>query len=156
MSPRILAASRTDGFCLWVSLVRTSIVLPLLNSLPSTLVMFSFPPAIGHTTSLYVCGFAYGLKGFPVALAGSILGSTLAFVTLRLLFSRRLRAWSSTNERWQALEAVVVRPFAALGVSHRFTQLPCRMPRVFLLSYSSELHRSRRGCTQTCYLQYVL
>lgn len=48
------------------------------------------------------------MKGFYVAAAGSVLGSALVFVVLRLLFSRRLRKWSSSNEKWQALESVVV------------------------------------------------
>lgn len=64
---------------------------------------------IGHTTLLNVCGFAYGMKGFPLAAGASVLGSAIVFVVLRLLFSKRLRIWSSTNEKWQALEAVVVR-----------------------------------------------
>lgn len=72
------------------------------------LVFVSFPPLIGHTTLITLCGFAYGMPGFFIGATGSIVGSALAFVTLRLLFSKRLNAWSSQNEKWQALEAVVV------------------------------------------------
>ena len=75
------------------------------------LVGVSFPPAIGHTTIITLCGFAYGLKGFWIGAAGSVLGSSISFITLRLLFSKRLHAWSSQNQKWQALESVVVNRF---------------------------------------------
>ena len=63
---------------------------------------------ISHTTTVTLCGFAYGLKGFFLALAGSVLGAAIAFVVLRFLFSKRLRKWSDTNDKWTALETVVV------------------------------------------------
>jgi uncharacterized membrane protein YdjX (TVP38/TMEM64 family) len=47
------------------------------------------------------------MEGFYIALAGSIIGSGLVFSVLRLLFSKRIRAWSAQNEKWQALESVV-------------------------------------------------
>ncbi|OJT10205.1 Golgi apparatus membrane protein TVP38 [Trametes pubescens] len=67
----------------------------------------SFPPSVGHTTLVTLCGYAYGMKGFPIAAAGSLFGSAFTFVMLRLLFSRRLRAWSQSSEKWQALETVI-------------------------------------------------
>ncbi|THH02411.1 hypothetical protein EW026_g436 [Hermanssonia centrifuga] len=75
--------------------------------LGAILVGISFPPCIGHTTTVTLCGFAYGMQGFFLAAAGSVIGSAAAFVVLRFLFSKRLRKWSSSNEKWQALEAVV-------------------------------------------------
>lgn len=69
--------------------------------------VISFPPCIGHTTLVTVCGYAYGMKGFFIGAGGSLIGSALAFTVLRLLFSARLRRWSSSNEKWQALETVV-------------------------------------------------
>lgn len=71
------------------------------------LIIISFPPCIGHTTTVTLCGFAYGMKGFPLAAAGSLIGSALAFIVLRLLFGKRLRKWSAENEKWRALEAVI-------------------------------------------------
>ena len=71
-------------------------------------VLISFPPCIGHTTIVTLCGFAYGMSGWFIAAPASLVGSATAFVVLRFLFSRRLQKWSSTNEKWQALEAVVV------------------------------------------------
>lgn len=73
----------------------------------NSVVCVSFPPLIGHTTLVTLCGFAYGMEGFYIALAGSIIGSGLVFSVLRLLFSKRIRAWSAQNEKWQALESVV-------------------------------------------------
>lgn len=75
--------------------------------LVAAIVFISFPPMIGHTTLVTLCGFAYGMKGFFIAFAGSVIGSALVFVVLRFLFTQRIRAWSSQNEKWQALEAVV-------------------------------------------------
>ncbi|KAI0722878.1 Golgi apparatus membrane protein TVP38 [Earliella scabrosa] len=69
--------------------------------------VISFPPAVGHTTLITLCGYAYGMKGFPIAAGGSLLGSAFTFVVLRFLFSRRLRKWSQTSEKWQALETVI-------------------------------------------------
>ncbi|KAJ8523462.1 hypothetical protein ONZ45_g57 [Pleurotus djamor] len=73
----------------------------------SALVLVSFPPMIGHTTLVTLCGFAYGMKGFYIAASASVFGSALVFSVLRLLFSKRLRQWSSKNAKWQALESVV-------------------------------------------------
>ncbi|EIN10723.1 Golgi apparatus membrane protein TVP38 [Punctularia strigosozonata HHB-11173 SS5] len=75
--------------------------------LGAVIVIISFPPCIGHTTSLTICGFAYGMKGLWLGAGASILGSALVFVTLRFLFARRLRRWSSSNEKWVALEEVI-------------------------------------------------
>lgn len=72
------------------------------------LVFVSFPPLIGHTTLITLCGFAYGMPGFYIGATASIIGSALAFITLRFLFSEKLHAWSSQNDKWQALEEVVV------------------------------------------------
>ena len=77
------------------------------NNIP---VIVSFPPAIGHTTLVTLSGYAYGMKGFPIAACGSLFGSAVTFVVLRLLFSNRLQKWSQSNEKWQALETVVVSP----------------------------------------------
>ncbi|EKM59350.1 uncharacterized protein PHACADRAFT_249783 [Phanerochaete carnosa HHB-10118-sp] len=76
--------------------------------LAAILVIISVPPFIGHTTTLMLCGFCYGMKGgFFLAAGGSIFGAAMAFVVLRLLFNKSLRKWSSQNEKWQALEAVI-------------------------------------------------
>ncbi|TFK94706.1 Golgi apparatus membrane protein TVP38 [Polyporus arcularius HHB13444] len=75
--------------------------------LTSLFFIVSFPPAVGHTTLVTLCGYAYGMKGFPIAASGSLLGSAFTFVVLRLLFRRRLRKWTQSSEKWQALETVI-------------------------------------------------
>jgi len=57
---------------------------------------------------LNLCGFTYGIQGIFPAAVGTLAGSAIAFVALRSMFSTRLRTWTSTNEKWQALEAVIV------------------------------------------------
>jgi uncharacterized membrane protein YdjX (TVP38/TMEM64 family) len=74
-------------------------------------VVMSFPPFIGHTTMLHLCGFTYGIQGIVPAAIGTLGGSAIVFVTLRIMFSRRLHSWTSANEKWQALEAVIVSLF---------------------------------------------
>ena len=68
----------------------------------------SFPPVIGHTTVLNLCGFAYGMKGFLIAAPGSLVASAVVFVVLRYIFGEELRSWSERNETWKAVETVVV------------------------------------------------
>ncbi|KAJ8455123.1 hypothetical protein ONZ51_g12627 [Trametes cubensis] len=73
----------------------------------ATFFVVSFPPCVGHTTLITLCGYAYGMKGFPIAAGGTLFGSAFTFIVLRFLFSRRLQKWSQSNEKWQALETVI-------------------------------------------------
>ncbi|KAF8812349.1 Golgi apparatus membrane protein TVP38 [Phlegmacium glaucopus] len=88
------------------------------------IVCISFPPLIGHTTLVTLSGFAYGMQGFFIGATASILGSAFAFVVLRLLFSRRLHAWSSQNKKWQALESVVKAKGLPLIILIRISPFP--------------------------------
>ncbi|KZT12803.1 Golgi apparatus membrane protein TVP38 [Laetiporus sulphureus 93-53] len=92
--------------------------------LGGVIVFVSFPPCIGHTTLVTLCGYAYGMKGFLIAAGASVLGSAAAFVILRMLFSERLRRWSSSNEKWQALETVVASKGLPLIVLVRASPFP--------------------------------
>lgn len=80
-------------------------------------VLACFPPLIGYTTLITLCGFAYGMKGFWLAAPASIVGSALVFILLRYFFSDKLRAWSTSNAKWAALESVVVRSYGKLSNS---------------------------------------
>ncbi|KAG2348347.1 Golgi apparatus membrane protein TVP38 [Suillus weaverae] len=71
------------------------------------MVVISFPPFIGYGTLLNLFGFTYGMKGFIPAAVGTLAGSAIVFVILRMTFGRRLRSWTPTNAKWQALEAVI-------------------------------------------------
>lgn len=50
------------------------------------------------------------MKGFFISATGSLVGSAGAFIMLRHLFSERIHQWSTHNQKWQALEAVIVNP----------------------------------------------
>jgi len=84
----------------------------------------SFPPLIGWSTSISVCGFAYGLKGWFVAAAGAFLGAAMSFIVLRLLFRKRIRSWSQTNKKWVALENVIRARGLPLIILIRLSPLP--------------------------------
>jgi len=71
-------------------------------------VLVCFPPFIGHTTIVTLCGFAYGMKGFFLAAPASSIGSAIVFVVFRHFCTKRLRHWSAENKKWQALESVIV------------------------------------------------
>ncbi|KAF8192494.1 Golgi apparatus membrane protein TVP38 [Pholiota molesta] len=92
--------------------------------LTGALIGVSFPPLIGHTTLVTLCGFAYGMKGFFISAAGSLIGSSLVFVILRLLFSEKLHEWSSQNQKWQALESVVKAKGLSLIILIRVSPFP--------------------------------
>ena len=88
------------------------------------LLLVSFPPLIGHTTILLLCGFAYGMLGFAIASIGSLLGSVVVFVTLRYFFGTRLRNWSEGNSKWQALEEVIETKGLGLIILIRVSPFP--------------------------------
>ncbi|OBZ76629.1 Golgi apparatus membrane protein TVP38 [Grifola frondosa] len=71
--------------------------------------LFSYMDALTGTLSGHLVSSMHRAhdRGFPIAAGGSLFGSSISFFVLRLLFSRRLRKWSSSSEKWQALETVV-------------------------------------------------
>jgi len=101
------------------------------------MVLISFPPMLGHTTTVTLCGFAYGMKGFYIGLAGSVLGAAVAFVVLRFLFSKRLQKWSATNDKWTALEAVVKTKGLPLVILIRMSPMP---PWVYANTLFASIH----------------
>lgn len=73
----------------------------------SIIALTSFPPLVGWSTSISVCGFAYGLQGWFLAVAGALIGAALSFVVMRIVFRKRIRSWSQKNRKWVALESVI-------------------------------------------------
>ncbi|KIK47760.1 hypothetical protein CY34DRAFT_21282 [Suillus luteus UH-Slu-Lm8-n1] len=71
------------------------------------MIVVSFPPFIGHGPILHLFGFTYGMWGFFPAAFGTLLASVVVFATLRMMFGKKPRMLTSTNERWRALEAVI-------------------------------------------------
>ncbi|KAH7887835.1 Golgi apparatus membrane protein TVP38 [Phlebopus sp. FC_14] len=92
--------------------------------LMAAVVLISFPPFIGHTTLMNLCGFTYGMQGFIPAAISTVGGSAIVFVVLRYLFSHRLRRWTSANEKWKALESVVHAKGFPLVVIIRVSSFP--------------------------------
>ncbi|KAI0321817.1 Golgi apparatus membrane protein TVP38 [Amylostereum chailletii] len=93
-------------------------------SLAGLILLVSFPPMVGHTTALNLCGFAYGIKGFAIAGPASLFASAFVFLVLRYFFSKRLHRWSSTSEKWQALENVINAKGLPLMVLIRLSPFP--------------------------------
>lgn len=102
-----------------------------------SMIVVSFPPLMGHTTIVTLCGFAYGMKGFFIGLAGSLLGAVIVFAVLRLLFSKRLRKWSATNDKWTALETVVKSKGLPLVILIRLSPIP---PWVYANTLFASIH----------------
>lgn len=92
---------------------------------PNAIVITSFPPLLGYSTTMTICGFAYGpFGGLLVAGSGAIIGSALTFVILRLLFKRRIKSWTAQNKRWQAMEAVIDAKGLPLVIMIRLCPIP--------------------------------
>lgn len=67
------------------------------------------------------------MQGFFIGAGASLVGSALAFVILRFLFSEKLHAWSSQNQKWKALESVVVRiSFNLISLTPLLNSVPSR------------------------------
>lgn len=95
-----------------------------------------------------LCGFTYGMQGFILAAISTVGGSAFVFVVLRSIFSNRLRKWTATNEKWRALEAVVVSTFIYdTLLCHSVPIVLSSVPRACLLLFSSASRRFLHGCT---------
>ncbi|KIK65363.1 hypothetical protein GYMLUDRAFT_38810 [Collybiopsis luxurians FD-317 M1] len=93
--------------------------------LGALILLVSFPPLIGHTTTVTMCGFAYGWRiGFFIAVIASVIASAAVFLLLRLLFSSRLRKWSKKHQQFQALELVVREKGLPLIILIRLSPFP--------------------------------
>jgi len=92
--------------------------------LVSIITITSFPPLVGWSTTVSVCGFAYGLPGWFVASAGALLGAALSFIVLRLLFRERIRSVTQSNRKWVALENVIRSRGLPLIILIRLSPLP--------------------------------
>lgn len=70
------------------------------------MIVASFPPFIGYGPLLNLFGSIYGMRGFFPAAIGTLAASIIVFVTLRMMFAKRL-CLPPTNVKWLALEAVI-------------------------------------------------
>jgi uncharacterized membrane protein YdjX (TVP38/TMEM64 family) len=87
----------------------------------------AFPPMIGYSTSVTLAGFVYGFpKGWFIVAAGTLLGSTTAFLCCRYMFRDFARRLVATDRRFAAL---------SLTLKHDGVKLLC-MIRLCPLPYS--------------------
>lgn len=64
----------------------------------------SFPPLIGYSSSITLTGYVFGfLKGWAIAVAGSVVGASVAFVIYRQFLSSYARRMSANNQNFMAL-----------------------------------------------------
>lgn len=97
-----------DGYFLQYLWVR-SYTVKLLHLLERFLaVITSFPPLVGFSTTVSICGFAYGVHGFLLAGPAAVIGSAIVFVVLRFFFLGRVQQLTNKNEKWRAFESVIV------------------------------------------------
>ena len=93
--------------------------------LSSFTVVTSFPPLIGYSTTMTLCGFAYGpLGGFAIAAPSALMGSALTFVILRLLFKRRIKNWTQEKPHWLAMQQVIEAKGLPLIILIRLCPIP--------------------------------
>ncbi|KAG9118259.1 Tlg2-vesicle protein [Ceratobasidium sp. 392] len=88
------------------------------------LIVTSMPPLIGGSTTLTVCGFAYGIKAFLFVAPSACIGAGFAFLTLRYFFRERVRNFTHRQEKWRALEAVIAAKGLPLIMLIRWAPLP--------------------------------
>jgi len=90
----------------------------------SVIVVGSFPPVIGISTSMMLCGFAWGVSGILIVAPAATLGACLAFVLLRLFFRKKVKGWTQKIKKWEALESVIEARGLPLIILIRWCPLP--------------------------------
>ncbi|KDQ20769.1 hypothetical protein BOTBODRAFT_26787 [Botryobasidium botryosum FD-172 SS1] len=90
----------------------------------SLIVVGSFPPVIGISTSMMLCGFAWGVQGIFIVAPAATLGACLAFVLLRLFFRKKVKNWTQNVKKWEALESVIEARGLPLIILIRWAPLP--------------------------------
>ncbi|KAH7343674.1 hypothetical protein B0J17DRAFT_625329 [Rhizoctonia solani] len=92
--------------------------------LSAIIIITSLPPLVGGSTTLTVCGFAYGPKAFGFVAPAACIGAAFAFLTLRYFFREKVRRFTQRQEKWRALEAVIAAKGLPLIVLIRLAPLP--------------------------------
>ncbi|EJU06249.1 Golgi apparatus membrane protein TVP38 [Dacryopinax primogenitus] len=98
------------------------------------IIVTSIPPLIGFSTILTVVGFAWGVRGWFLAAPLAILASTFSFLLLRLLFQNRMKSFTTSSTKWQAMEAVVRHHGLWLIVLCRICPMPWAYSNAFFAS----------------------
>ncbi|KAI0176303.1 hypothetical protein GGR52DRAFT_540349, partial [Hypoxylon sp. FL1284] len=98
----------------------------------------AFPPMIGYSTAVTVCGFVYDFPdGWPIAAGATVAGSTAAFLTSRTVFSRYVHAVVGADRRFVALGQVLRRDGLLVLAAVRFCPLPFSLSNGFLSTIPS-------------------
>ncbi|KAG8734396.1 Tlg2-vesicle protein [Ceratobasidium sp. 423] len=92
--------------------------------LSAIIIVTSLPPLVGGTTTLTVCGFAYGAKAFGFVAPAACIGAAFSFITLRYFFREKVRRFTQKQEKWRALEAVIAAKGLPLIILIRLAPLP--------------------------------
>ncbi|GAB1519958.1 Tlg2-vesicle protein [Rhizoctonia solani] len=92
--------------------------------LSAIIIITSLPPLVGGTTTLTVCGFAYGAKSFSFVAPAACIGAAFSFITLRYFFREKVRRFTQKQEKWRALEAVIAAKGLPLIILIRLAPLP--------------------------------
>ncbi|QRV72470.1 Golgi apparatus membrane protein TVP38 [Ceratobasidium sp. AG-Ba] len=93
-----------------------------LKAMPAGWVILS--GILRGTTTLTVCGFAYGVKAFLFVAPSACIGAGFAFLTLRYFFRERVRRLTQRQEKWRALEAVIAAKGLPLIMLIRWAPIP--------------------------------
>lgn len=98
----------------------------------------SFPPLVGYSTAVTLAGFVYGFPGgWPVAAAGSVLGSLAAFAASRTVLLHWVEGLVGKDHRFQALAQVLRREGIGMLALVRFCPLPFSISNGFLATVRS-------------------
>ncbi|KAJ1308773.1 hypothetical protein OPQ81_004463 [Rhizoctonia solani] len=92
--------------------------------LSAIIIITSLPPLVGGTTTLTVCGFAYGTNAFGFVAPAACIGAAFSFITLRYFFREKVRRFTQKQEKWRALEAVIAAKGLPLIILIRLAPLP--------------------------------
>ncbi|ELU45734.1 SNARE associated domain-containing protein [Rhizoctonia solani AG-1 IA] len=102
--------------------------------LSAIIIITSLPPLVGGTTTLTVCGFAYGAKSFSFVAPAACIGAAFSFITLRYFFREKVRRFTQKQEKWRALEAVIATKGLPLIILIRLAPL-IFTPKLFIIVF---------------------
>ncbi|KAI1345162.1 hypothetical protein F5Y15DRAFT_19065 [Xylariaceae sp. FL0016] len=98
----------------------------------------AFPPLIGYSTCVTIAGFVYGFPGgWPIVAAGTVFGSTGAFIASRTVLSSYVHRLVGEDKRFVALGQVLRHDGLLVLAAIRFCPLPYSLSNGFLATIPS-------------------
>lgn len=93
----------------------------------------AFPPVIGYSSTVTIAGFVFGFPGgWPIVASATVVGSTVAFLTSRTVFSKYVHALVGSDKRFVALGQVLRHDGILVLAAIRFCPLPYSLSNGFL------------------------